>query len=63
MHSTVLNGVNIAEDTPSPKEDLKPKFSKFSKEVTLQVVIVEKSLQNGLFCGVEIMPTGFSYLP
>ena len=53
-HSNVLNGVNIARDTSSPKQALKPKFSKFSKVVTVQAVTVEKSLQNGFFCAVDI---------
>ena len=37
-----LNGEDIVRDTSSPKQDLKLEFSKFSKEVTAQVVTVEK---------------------
>ncbi len=44
MHSNVPNGVNSTGDKSFPKQDLKPKFSKFSKVVILQVVTVEKAL-------------------
>ena len=47
---------NCRPPSLSPKQALKLKFSKFSKVVTVQAVTVEKSLQNGFFCAVDIDP-------